>query len=334
MEVDEDHTYIVEGVSVANCTVDGTICTKCGHWAADETEMCPHIRYEKGNIFFDEQGQRHRIAELCGHDSLDPTGGVTFIEASWVETPAFTGAVARNILDPTEKTVRQAQKILASPPPEWTQDAYAKAASVVREIEFPARSAFVVEGPPEFSAGWLDEGGGDEPPSEESAPAPEEPKRPLQDVEDEIYRTVVEQVKSRIRKEITVPVEGVPGRTPTESTNESLVKQASAFRRLYLAGLSSILRTASSDAALIDGVAAYNDQVGVRIPVHLYRVALHVGNPARYGSADKYRNACVSVLGKTPTVQERTILLHLGRMLHRREASVRVTGSRHEGVQK
>jgi hypothetical protein len=52
----------------------------------------------KGNTFYDEKGAKHRIAELCGDVTLDPTGGVQFIEASWVKVPAFKGAVARNLI--------------------------------------------------------------------------------------------------------------------------------------------------------------------------------------------------------------------------------------------
>lgn len=107
---DRKHEQLVEDIISGKmdsmsmgCSVDFTICTKCGHVAADETEMCAHIKYEKGNTFFDEKGNKHRVAELCGHESAGETGGVTFIEASWVAVPAFKGAVARNILDVPEK---------------------------------------------------------------------------------------------------------------------------------------------------------------------------------------------------------------------------------------
>ena len=80
------------------CSIDGSTCTQCGHWAADETEFCDHIKYMKGNTFYDERGNRCRIAELCGDESLDPTAGVVFIEGSWVKVPAFKGAVRRNLI--------------------------------------------------------------------------------------------------------------------------------------------------------------------------------------------------------------------------------------------
>lgn len=87
------------GTLSMGCQVSFTICTKCGNVAEDETQLCKHIKYEKGNFFIDTAGQRRKVAELCGHMLAEP-GSVKFIEASWVANPAFKGAVLRNILDP------------------------------------------------------------------------------------------------------------------------------------------------------------------------------------------------------------------------------------------
>ena len=75
-----------------------TICTRCGNVAADETELCHHIKFLKRNSFISENDGKKRItAELCGHN-LYPESN-KFIEGSWVETPAFKGAVLRNEVD-------------------------------------------------------------------------------------------------------------------------------------------------------------------------------------------------------------------------------------------
>ncbi len=102
---DLKHKSLIEAISSQKlstlsmgCQVTYTQCTKCGNIAEDELQICRHIKYEKGNWFIDASGKRRKIAELCGHHS-DP-GTVKFIEGSWVGTPAFTGAVLRNILDP------------------------------------------------------------------------------------------------------------------------------------------------------------------------------------------------------------------------------------------
>jgi len=125
------------GTMSMGCSVTETQCTKCGNVAADETEMCEHIKYAKGNYEYDSHGNKYRVAELCGHTTLDPTGGVTFIEASWVAVPAFQGAVMRNVLEPeviNVNTRSQMRDILASPPKEWTDDGMAKAARVVGRV--------------------------------------------------------------------------------------------------------------------------------------------------------------------------------------------------------
>jgi len=104
---DKKHKPLIEAISSGQlttlsmgCHVSFTICTKCGNVAEDEIQLCRHIKYQKGNWFIDAMGQRRKIAELCGHVSAEP-GSVKFIEGSWVGNPAFTGAVLRNILDPT-----------------------------------------------------------------------------------------------------------------------------------------------------------------------------------------------------------------------------------------
>lgn len=74
-----------------------TICSECGRVAADETELCPHIKFLKRNHFISpDDGKKRVIAELCG-SFLYPDSN-KFIEGSWVENPAFKGAVMRNEL--------------------------------------------------------------------------------------------------------------------------------------------------------------------------------------------------------------------------------------------
>lgn len=100
---DKKHSGLISKISSGQlntlsmgCQVAYTYCSKCGHKAFDETDLCNHIKYQKGNHFIDEFGKRRIIAELCGHKK-DPSS-VRFIEASWVAIPAFSGAVLRNIL--------------------------------------------------------------------------------------------------------------------------------------------------------------------------------------------------------------------------------------------
>jgi hypothetical protein len=78
------------------CSIKFSICTKCGNIAADEKDMCSHIRSMKGDTFSDANGVERKIAELCGHREVPES--VTFFEGSWVEVPAFEGAEVRAVL--------------------------------------------------------------------------------------------------------------------------------------------------------------------------------------------------------------------------------------------
>lgn len=79
------------------CVTDLVICSYCGARVTDANTYCHHLNYRKGVFLADDDGVMRRVAELCGHASL-PNGGVKFVEASWVKTPAFPGAVKRNII--------------------------------------------------------------------------------------------------------------------------------------------------------------------------------------------------------------------------------------------
>ena len=114
------------------CSIKYSYCTKCGNKAEDEAQLCTCVRYLKGHYFHDPQGVERVIAELCGHKD-DPESNI-FIEASWVENPAFKGAVLRNILDVSGESARQAaakiEAVYTKPRELPVIDSYLKAASV------------------------------------------------------------------------------------------------------------------------------------------------------------------------------------------------------------
>lgn len=304
---DRKHTDLVEAIQSGKmatmsmgCTIDFSICTKCGNVAVDETEMCSHVRYMKGNTFFDENGVRRKVAELCGHPSIDPTGGVTFIEASWVETPAFEGAVMRNVLDPKTipvTTLRQVQQVLASVPAKWDASKTKK------------KATFSVQAEDDFSFG--DEGG-DAAPAEGEAAAPADDKAdsPFKDIEDDVQQHILDRVMKNLKEQIQ---SDAPAPNDTQSTgapDSTLIKQAR-----YVNGLHTLVKTARSDIDLIDRVAAYNQSMGVQIPTEIYRAAVHVGSVARYGSVRHFITACRGCLGRDLSKAEANTMLRLGKLL-------------------
>lgn len=290
-------------------SVENTTCTQCGNVATDEVDMCDHVRYHKGEHFYDELGQRRMVAELCGHPSLDPVGGVTFIEASWVETPAFTGAVMRNVIEPADLSpalARQAQAILSSPPPHWVTpgpDAYLKAAGVTSPLVVGRVSDRRVA----FDFGGDDSGDG-----EAAAPAESDPFTSL---EDDITRMVMDRVKDRVKKEMDKDED--PPLTPEDSTlhmNDSLIKEATA-KRVYSASIFAIVRAASSDADAMNRVASFDATLGIKIPVELYRAALSAGAASKFADRRAHLSACTRALGRSPTRSEVSTLTRLGRVL-------------------
>ena len=342
MEVDEDHSYVVEGVAVHNCNVEHTTCTKCGNVAVDETEMCEHVKYQKLNKYFDNTGKQRVIAELCGHESEDPTGGVTFIEASWVANPAFTGAVMRNILSPTEvspDTMRQARTVLAAPPKRWVASPNARAAKS-RVAEDPV-----------FDFSQFQDGGADEPadkpadkpadepaadtaPEPDTAPAPaaKTPAKPSKNTDldepvDRLFKEVLERVENRVRDTL----KGKPSPTPEKSSaapNDNVVKEASArtaARRVYASAVRDIIATSATDIDVVERVASLDRSLGFDAPVTLYRTALRVGATSRYRSEASYLSACADALGRLPDQTEADALVRVGRILTHHAGA---TGSR------
>jgi hypothetical protein len=280
------------------CTTDFTICTKCGHYAVDETELCDHIKYAKLNTFMDDSGQKRVIAELCGHQTYDENpdapGGVRFIEASWVAVPAFPGAVMRNVLSPGEVSDEQVRKVLASPPPQWSESAIAKAA----KIQVPSSS---------YRKALFDEEDDEE--GEEGAP--EAPSKPFQDVEDEVYEALKKRVKERIRSDLAGTEE--PG--AVMEPNDNIIREASN-RNLYLKSLETITRVASSKQHFVDGLKRTNETFGIIVPDRLYRIASRLGPIHNHSSAREYQKSC---LGLSPTITpaELRVVVRLGTLLSR-----------------
>lgn len=139
------HTDIVEKITSGEysnlsmgCLIKFSICSQCGSIAEDESKACKHVKYFKNNFFYDKNGVKRIICELCGHKS-DPESN-RFIDASWVRKPAFEGAVLRNIIQPNEDVAEKLQTAVAFPSFQAMPGMNLRAASmaaqqVVNEIE-------------------------------------------------------------------------------------------------------------------------------------------------------------------------------------------------------
>src|SRR5690606_8964420 len=84
LEVDDDHTYVANGIGVSNCISLFTMCSRCGNVAVDDSQICSHVAYDgKLTSYTDEDGAEHRLGELIGHVTVPNSN--QFIEASWVQ---------------------------------------------------------------------------------------------------------------------------------------------------------------------------------------------------------------------------------------------------------
>jgi hypothetical protein len=313
---DRKHASLVQdiesgklGTLSMGCTTDFTICSKCGHTAVDETELCDHIKYAKLNTFMDDRGQKRVIAELCGHEDYDETGGVTFIEASWVATPAFSGAVMRNILSPAEAATQQdtIRSILAAPPSEWSSDAIAKAAKQVESFEFGNMT--------EDEAGASGEAEGSEDPGTGEADAPP----PFNDLADEVYGMVTDRVRKRIKEEVAQSTRD-EATAPSTWPNDTLNKEG-AVKKTYQRALDAVVRVASCDAALVEGVAQVNEAFGVKASRTIYRAVLATGPSSSFTSLDSFLLACTKQAGRCLSPAELRLAVRVGFLLSRRGSS-------------
>lgn len=101
------------------CLADWVQCSKCGKELGDNAPNCRHLEKELMQTYRDKDGDETIISELCGRLIRNSDGelvgdpkSVKFIEASWVEHPAFTGAVLNHYVSDITK---EAQKVLAFP---------------------------------------------------------------------------------------------------------------------------------------------------------------------------------------------------------------------------
>lgn len=335
------------------CQVQFTICTKCGNRAEDETQLCPHIRYMKGNTFFDGMGKLRKVAELCGHINAEP-GSVKFIEASWVANPAFTGAVLRNILSPRELAMaeQRIQVAFRSPPRVADPNLMSRAAhmNLDREMMMQRATAQVIDrafrhpthpGPTVVTAqGWGDEeefpgaGGGGE----------EEEANPMDDAVNEMVDFIRERALSKLRGEMAKTE--VPRSDMDENRNDTLVKEAvrnspawrglakmvmahvkdpTVARKLMLGlihykrgGWNAVRLSNAFSGREILALSRILDLIG-QSPViagesRVYRTVTAVGGMAAYGDVDSYLAACRRVIGRNLTGSEKDALVTKGRL--------------------
>lgn len=341
LEVEEDHSYVVDGVAVHNCNVAFTVCTKCGNVAKDETELCPHIKYAKGNTFIDHLGRTLKVAELCGHVSTEP-GSVKFIEASWVANPAFVGAVLRNVLTPEEAAVYNrihAPKVqVAFNQPTRTADP-SQMARAARSV--PAHGFNLDDHKVAFDLGQGDQGGQQQEFPGAGGDTKEEDEDPMDKAVKDIANYIRDTAVNQVRQQLGPKSEN----NLDENRNDTIIQQASikpSWQRLaltlnratndpnktrrLLAGLSLYQKggwRSVREAKVFSGqevlaiskvLDALHGVPKVAGESRIYRTVLAVGGSEPYGDVDTYLAACRRVLGRELTETEKVALIVKGKL--------------------
>jgi hypothetical protein len=326
---DRQHGPLIDAISSGQlqtlsmgCQVSHTTCTKCGNTSEDETQLCSHIRYQKGNTFVDALGKQRKIAELCGHYT-DPKS-VKFIEASWVANPAFTGAVLRNIFSPQE-IAQMSPKI---------QVAFSQPARVAdpRLIQKAARRTL-----------WAQDQGQNPTEGEGQAPAAAPPEDPMESAVSELADHIRQKAIEKVRGEMNGP-QPTPGPPGSENLNETLIRQALAenpalrkiagvvfksvkdplIARRILTGLVhhrnggwiqvSKQGFSGKEILAISRILDLNSGLRMAGDNRIYRTVVAVGGAAAYADVESYLTACHRVIRRDMTQAEKEALIVKGRL--------------------
>ncbi len=95
------------------CLADWVQCSRCGVMLRDDQPNCEHIERQLLSSYIDDDGVERIVAEMCGRCIKDKDGNLVgdpesckFIEASWVDKPAFEGAVLNHLLSEVPRAAK------------------------------------------------------------------------------------------------------------------------------------------------------------------------------------------------------------------------------------
>lgn len=116
LTVENDESYVANGVAVHNCTVEYSECSICRNKAATTEEYCPHVKYSKGRKFTG-QAKNTKTGEVQTFKNApvyEINYGVRFIELSGVGDPACKSCRIQGVYDNDENMSKAASRELHS----------------------------------------------------------------------------------------------------------------------------------------------------------------------------------------------------------------------------
>ena len=206
------------------CKISFSICTKCGNRSHDDTQACQHVRWEKNNTFYDNNGIQRRIAELCGYHS-EPES-VIFCDASWVNNPAFTGAVKRNVIMPSAEVMAKLEKAHQVKNYEYKEGDLLRVAQAADE-DIPED---IPEDPEKKAPDVSEEPAPEEPAPEEPGPV-EEPEDPIKQWKNELKKKILDELKDEIVNEFS-PEQNDDARE-LDTLDDTLIHPTAALKNVW-----------------------------------------------------------------------------------------------------
>lgn len=334
---DRKHTDLIASIESGEintlsmgCSIAYSICSKCGNKAADETELCHHVKYQKGSSFIDSEGKERPIAELCGHKT-DPES-VTFIEASWVANPAFKGAVLRNILNESGNELTEEEAKAASQKLFEAHDiASQKQGAIDIDDFFKNANISPSDHSPTLNrhAGWGDE-------EEEEDTGDEEEQTPAEEISEHLIKDIKNKALQKAKEELA-PVDTEFNEDADPSMNDNIIHAYQAFSSRYASkfsnkkrmgkvfnvvytaskrGWSSLRKSSHFDNRdIIAAMYLRDEREQVVSPTPLYECLMKVGGASNYKNAKTFLRTCELALNRKATRQEKEWLIERSKFL-------------------
>ena len=111
------------------------------------------------------------------------------------------------------------------------------------------------------------------------------------DLEDDLVEHLKQRVRKRLEKDISDD-EVSESVNDVFKPNDSLVKQGHDF---YYSAIKSLCRNTTTVVDFVEKVARLNNQVGVKLPVGVYRGVLKMGSVERYSQPSSYHKVAKRV---------------------------------------
>lgn len=129
------------------CQADIVQCSYCGRTFKDDEQQCQHLRNNLRSYITDPNGKQIMVSQLIG--ALDENGkyiqgSCQFIQASWVENPAFQGACLNYFISQKDIIANQEAKKTANKQINFQDFSSYFSASTISKLRVADKYSYIV----------------------------------------------------------------------------------------------------------------------------------------------------------------------------------------------